>query len=118
MASYTIEHFDAIARRKIPEDYAATPNANTLIFVGQYYVPHDKASGVKLRVGVLVDENGVKEMVWALMVFAEGVEFYKESGMRLPVTGLKQVRFDEPMRTLAGSLKNHRAPVLRSHIAA
>jgi hypothetical protein len=118
MSSYTAQLFDAVARKKFPEDYAATPRANTLLFVGQYYVSHDKASGVKLRVGVLFDKDGGKEMVWALVVFAEGVLFYKESGVWLSAALLKQVRFDEPMRTLVGSFKDHRASILRSHILA
>lgn len=106
----------ARVHKELADDYETIPRARGLIFVAQYYVAHTKSSGVRLRIGNLVERGRPSVFVWALTLFDEGVVFCREDGTRLSAAALKFVRLDEPMRTLVADFKDPRARRLRSII--
>jgi hypothetical protein len=113
MANQTLDGLKALAAAFLSNPDYKQAVSKRIIFAKQLYVDHRKASGIKLLIGSINDEKG---FVWALIIWNEGVVFYKESGERLIDTAIKYVRLLEPMRTLAGSLRNTHVGDLRSHI--
>lgn len=84
------------------------------IFAMQTHVFHERAAGMKLRVGY-VQERGSSVLIWAIVTFGHGIMFYKNNEV-FPVSALPNVTFDEPMCTLAGKLKDPKFRRLRSFI--
>ncbi|KAH5016183.1 hypothetical protein HBI23_024230 [Parastagonospora nodorum] len=115
MELLTKHEFDTRARKNMPDTYDTLPRTEGLIFGMQIDVRHDRASGMKLRIGTIEDNDGTKTWIWAIVCHNSDVYFYKEHE-KLTALDLKHAELIEPMRTVAGKFKDPKANRLRSYI--
>ena len=104
----------AKAWEDFPKDYKESIGLQGLMFAAQTQVFHERAAGMKLRIGYIRERSG-RVWIWAIGTFGKVVIFYKNH-QEFPVRALNYVNFEEPMRTLAGKLKDRQFHRLHSFI--
>jgi len=97
----TLEDAQIVVRNYFPTACDAASSTKRTVFAPQIDIDHRNAAGQKERVGYVEDEIKGKVWVWALLVWDEGIVFYKGSE-RIEVSALKYVYLQEPARTLVG----------------
>jgi hypothetical protein len=104
-----------VVRQYFPTEFDAIPTSKRSVYASQVDVNHRKAVGLKKCVGYVDHDGNGKVWVWALLIWDEGIIFYK-GDERIKDLTLTYVCLQEPGHTLVGKLAHKRAPHFRAYI--